>query len=230
MSRQRDSGGNGASLDSLLDTMTNVVGILVILLVVTQLSVNEAVERIGEELKKTFDPDEFARVESTAALAKKERETLEAQLAALSSANPADMAASFRKVQQQIRDEQANLQALKDNRQADQAAAMAAAQEAADAAQAKLDAQKKAEEKLAMALASQAGGTRAAVSVIGCNAGTGSCRGKGRQSSQPTSRARRCETAHLYMSRRQNCVDRLGEIPNPGNQVERCSSQYGPLR
>ena len=36
------------SLDSLLDTMTNVVGILVILLVVTQLGMDDAVRRIGE--------------------------------------------------------------------------------------------------------------------------------------------------------------------------------------
>lgn len=45
MKRKKSSSG-GASLDSLLDTMTNVVGILVILLTVTQLGVGEAVERI----------------------------------------------------------------------------------------------------------------------------------------------------------------------------------------
>ena len=37
---------NVMSLDSLLDTMTNVVGILIILLVVTQLNVGDAVRRI----------------------------------------------------------------------------------------------------------------------------------------------------------------------------------------
>ncbi|MBI1368376.1 MAG: hypothetical protein GC162_06945 [Planctomycetes bacterium] len=37
---------HGGSLDSLLDTMTNVVGILVILLAVTQLGVGDAVKRI----------------------------------------------------------------------------------------------------------------------------------------------------------------------------------------
>ena len=37
---------SGASLDSLLDTMTNVVGILIIMLIVTQLGVGQAVERI----------------------------------------------------------------------------------------------------------------------------------------------------------------------------------------
>jgi hypothetical protein len=41
--RKREIGGN---LDSLMDTMTNVVGILVIVLVFTQLSVGDAVKRI----------------------------------------------------------------------------------------------------------------------------------------------------------------------------------------
>lgn len=40
----------GGSLDSLLDTMTNVVGILVILLIVTQLNVSEKVREIRELL------------------------------------------------------------------------------------------------------------------------------------------------------------------------------------
>ncbi len=45
--RRKDS---GASLDSLLDTMTNVVGILVIVLIVTQLGVGDAVKRISANL------------------------------------------------------------------------------------------------------------------------------------------------------------------------------------
>ncbi len=44
--RRRKKASVGGSLDSLLDTMTNVVGILVILLVVTQLGVGNAVKRI----------------------------------------------------------------------------------------------------------------------------------------------------------------------------------------
>lgn len=45
---KRSKKDSGASLDSLLDTLTNVVGILVILLSVTQLGVGEAVQRIAE--------------------------------------------------------------------------------------------------------------------------------------------------------------------------------------
>lgn len=45
---RRHKKDSGASLDSLLDTLTNVVGILVILLSVTQLGVGEAVQRIAQ--------------------------------------------------------------------------------------------------------------------------------------------------------------------------------------
>ena len=45
---RRNKKDSGASLDSLLDTLTNVVGILVILLSVTQLGVGEAVQKIAE--------------------------------------------------------------------------------------------------------------------------------------------------------------------------------------
>lgn len=47
--RKRDEGG---SLDSLLDTMTTVVGILIILLIVVQLGADSAVKRIVEEQKQ----------------------------------------------------------------------------------------------------------------------------------------------------------------------------------
>ncbi len=47
--RKRDEAG---SLDSLLDTMTTVVGILIILLIVVQLGADSAVKRIVEEQKK----------------------------------------------------------------------------------------------------------------------------------------------------------------------------------
>jgi hypothetical protein len=49
MARKRKSDGS-ASFDSLLDTMTNVVGILVIMLVVTLLGVRDAVRRVKWEL------------------------------------------------------------------------------------------------------------------------------------------------------------------------------------
>lgn len=55
--KRKKSSSSGASLDSLLDTMTNVVGILVILLTVTQLGVGEAVTRIKEALPEITEED-----------------------------------------------------------------------------------------------------------------------------------------------------------------------------
>lgn len=50
MKRRRGrSQGTGESMDSLLDTMANVVGILVVLVAVMQLAVGDAVDRIVEE-------------------------------------------------------------------------------------------------------------------------------------------------------------------------------------
>lgn len=46
MARRRRSSSSGGSLDSLLDTLTNVVGILIIVMVLMQLSVGDAVKRI----------------------------------------------------------------------------------------------------------------------------------------------------------------------------------------
>lgn len=48
MRRRRNDDDEGVSLDSLLDTMTNVVGILVLVLVVSQMGIQEAVDRIAE--------------------------------------------------------------------------------------------------------------------------------------------------------------------------------------
>lgn len=50
MRRPKDNDDDGG-LDSLLDTMTNVVGILVLVLIVTQLSVADVVSRITEEMR-----------------------------------------------------------------------------------------------------------------------------------------------------------------------------------
>lgn len=51
--RRKVDNSDDVSLDSLLDTMTNVVAILVIMLIVTQLGVSEAVDRITSENQVT---------------------------------------------------------------------------------------------------------------------------------------------------------------------------------
>jgi hypothetical protein len=49
--RRRRRGGATDNLDSLLDTMANAVGILIVLLAVTQISVSDAVARLRSELE-----------------------------------------------------------------------------------------------------------------------------------------------------------------------------------
>lgn len=72
MARRRSTtSATGGNLDSMLDTLTNVVGILVIVLVAVQLSSQEAASRIAEQLEK-IDPQEVAQLEAAAAQAKQE--------------------------------------------------------------------------------------------------------------------------------------------------------------
>ena len=71
------------SLDSLLDTMTNVVGILVILLAVTQLGVGDAVKRIRGALVEVSS-DEIAQLQAQTVDMEK---LVEAQMQAAKEAN-----------------------------------------------------------------------------------------------------------------------------------------------
>lgn len=72
MARRRSTtSAIGGNLDSMLDTLMNVVGILVIVLVAVQLSSQEAASRIAEALEK-IDPQEVARLEAAAAQAKQQ--------------------------------------------------------------------------------------------------------------------------------------------------------------
>lgn len=66
MKRRGGGGSVGASMDSLLDTMTNVVGILIIMLIVTQLQVSDAVERIKGFVEK-ISPEQLAAAETQSA-------------------------------------------------------------------------------------------------------------------------------------------------------------------
>ena len=71
---QEDDGG----LDSLLDTMTNVVGILVMVLIATQLGVKDAVSRIADS--DVVDPEAIEEAKATLLLTKNERDTIQAHL------------------------------------------------------------------------------------------------------------------------------------------------------
>ena len=48
--RRKETGDSRGSLDSLLDTMTNVVGVLIMVLIVTQVNVSSVAKRIRANL------------------------------------------------------------------------------------------------------------------------------------------------------------------------------------
>jgi len=66
------------NMDSLLDTLMNVVGILIIVLVVTQMGVGEAVKRIGKTM--AVDPVTLQRTEEELVAKERQRDRLEARV------------------------------------------------------------------------------------------------------------------------------------------------------
>jgi hypothetical protein len=62
---RRKTSATGGNMDSMLDTLTNVVGILVIVLVAVQLSSQEAASRIADAVAK-IDPEEVERIKQAA--------------------------------------------------------------------------------------------------------------------------------------------------------------------
>ena len=80
---RRDTGDDEGGLDSLLDTMTNVVGILVLVLIVTQLGVSEKVAEITANSNITEEDVASARQELEAR--KSEKAKLEVQATQLAS-------------------------------------------------------------------------------------------------------------------------------------------------
>lgn len=98
--RRRSEEDDGASLDSLLDTMTNVVGILVIVLVVTQLGVGDAVSRITES--DAVDPEKLKEAQAQLATVTDRRDELKRQLAALKPVDSKAHAGRLANLQQQL--------------------------------------------------------------------------------------------------------------------------------
>jgi len=142
MARRRSkTSATGGNLDSMLDTLTNVVGILVIVLVAVQLSSQEAASRIAEQLEK-IDPQEVARLEQAAADAKRQAVTNpRAELSRLE--------ASLQIEQDLARQAAARAAELEKQRTAHLEAAAAAAKQAAAATVKQEAARTAAEERLA---------------------------------------------------------------------------------
>lgn len=81
--RQRNDDDEDGGLDSLLDTMTNVVGILVLVLIVTQLGVSEAINEITAN--STITEEDLEDVQGKLAAAEIDKVTLTEQTATLAS-------------------------------------------------------------------------------------------------------------------------------------------------
>ena len=64
--RRKKTSATSGNMDSLLDALTNVVGILVIVLVAVQLSSQDAARKIVEEYEKKISPEERAKAEERA--------------------------------------------------------------------------------------------------------------------------------------------------------------------
>ncbi len=107
MSRRKND-STGLNLDSLLDTLTNVVGFLVILLALMQLGVGDAVERIREKNPEAFGINENdikkarEKAQALTILKKKleeQKQNLEEKLKIEKAALSAEMAARNQNIQ-----------------------------------------------------------------------------------------------------------------------------------
>ena len=106
---------SGASLDSLLDTMTNVVGILVILLTVTQLGVGDAVRRIAAS--DSVKPEVLEDARRQLLKLQKVRVLLVRRLKALDAEEDLDTALELRNTLRQIADHEADIAVLLEGRE-----------------------------------------------------------------------------------------------------------------
>jgi hypothetical protein len=131
--RRKQSGG---SLDSLLDTMTNVVGILVIVLVVTQLGVHDAVDRIS-----TSEAKELAKLQLQVREAEAE---LAPRLEDYKDRDPEQMIERLKELARQIADAKADLAGLVEMRRAAEAESRKPVEEAKQL----IEQQRKAEQEL----------------------------------------------------------------------------------
>lgn len=71
--RRKASGAAGASMDSLMDTLTNVVGVLIIILILVQINVSQALKKIISELP----PASIEEVQQLREQAAKQKTTLD---------------------------------------------------------------------------------------------------------------------------------------------------------
>ena len=137
MARRRSrTSATGGNMDSMLDTLTNVVGILVIVLVTVQLSSQEAASRIAAAIA-AIDPQEVQRLEREAEEAQAAADAARQQLDAQREARSRDPAKEVLRLEAEAtaaeaaaREAAAQADALVKRKTAESAAAKKAAEEA----------------------------------------------------------------------------------------------------
>lgn len=146
MARRRSkTSATGGNMDSMLDTLTNVVGILVIVLVAVQLSSQEAATRIAAAVAK-IDPAEIERRNAEAEAARKARDEALRALEREQEKARQDPAEALEKLRKELAE--AELEAQQEARKAQELQKKAAeAVAAAKAAEEKLAAEIKALEE-----------------------------------------------------------------------------------
>jgi len=127
---RRRKGSDSGSLDSLLDTMTNVVGILVILLTVTQLGVRDAVKRISTT--ESVKPEVLEKTQEELRQLEKLHARLFARLKALVEQGKADPSEELARVKKEILDYQADIEVLREKQEREKREAELAAKKALD--------------------------------------------------------------------------------------------------
>ncbi|MEM7455387.1 MAG: hypothetical protein AAF456_13635 [Planctomycetota bacterium] len=130
--RRRKQDDDGAAMDSLLDTMTNVVGILVIVLVVTQLGVGDAVERITANL--IVDEEKIEEDRAKLLELEQQMQMVQISLEQLDPDEPQDESVNeeIEALRQQISDDEVQLRNLR-RRNADDEAQLARMKEEQEA-------------------------------------------------------------------------------------------------
>ncbi|MDA1040478.1 MAG: hypothetical protein O3A37_09355 [Planctomycetota bacterium] len=105
MARRRSkTSATGGNMDSLLDALTNVVGILVIVLVAVQLSSQDAARKIVEEYEKKISPEEREKAEEHAIEVAKELKRVEKLIQREKRLQAGDPVKELEKLQQELKE------------------------------------------------------------------------------------------------------------------------------
>lgn len=104
---QDNDGDDGGGLDSLLDTMTNVVGILVMILIATQLGVKDAVSRISKT--EAVKEEDIKNAQEKLLLTKIQRDAIQLQLADLKPADESEIKVKLANLRRQRDQTRTNL-------------------------------------------------------------------------------------------------------------------------